>query len=155
MRLIWRDLGHFVAYGFGAGCVPWAPGTWGTLMAVPFTLLLLKLTPWLYSLWLFVALIMGIYVCGRAARVLQLSDPAGVVWDEMFGFWVTMTGLSADNWIILVLGFVLFRVFDIVKPWPISWCDKHIKGGLGIMIDDLLAGLFAAALLNLGLAFIN
>jgi phosphatidylglycerophosphatase A len=88
----------------------------------------------------------GVYLCDVAAKQLDVHDHPGIVWDEMVGLWLTMT-LAPDAWWWLVLGFGFFRLFDIVKPWPISWLDKRVGGGFGIMIDDILAGVFAWACL--------
>jgi len=79
-------------------------------------------------------------------NVLGTPDHSAIVWDEIVGYLLTMT-LAPAGWAWIAVGFVLFRFFDIVKPWPISWCDKHVHGGLGVMLDDLLAGLFAAAVM--------
>jgi len=148
-----KDPRHLLAFGFGSGLAPMAPGTAGTLAAIPLYLLLAPLPlPW-YLLTLVAAFALGIYVCGYTANALKVHDHGGIVWDEFVGYWLTMVAAPA-GWPWVLAGFVLFRWFDIVKPFPISWLDRHIKGGLGIMIDDVLAGSFAwlvLQLLNLGL----
>jgi len=150
-RLSARLLLHpvdLLALGFGSGLLPKAPGTAGTLVAVPVYLLVQSLAlPWYLAVTalLFVA---GIPICGHAARRLGVPDHPGIVWDEIVGFLVTMI-LAPHGWPWIVTGFVLFRCFDVLKPWPIRWCDRQLHGGFGIMLDDLLAGLFAAAVLQL------
>jgi phosphatidylglycerophosphatase A len=95
-----------------------------------------------------VSAVVGIYICGSAAKTLGVHDHGGIVWDEFVGFWIAMAALPV-SWISLILGFMLFRLFDILKPWPISWLDKKVSGGFGIMIDDVIAGLAAAAVIAL------
>lgn len=139
---------HLIAAGFGSGLAPRAPGTFGTLAA---------LIPWwpLHFLpgigyWAVITLgtALGIYVCGKTARDLRTHDHGSIVWDEFIGLWIALAWLpTSATWIIA--GFLLFRLFDIWKPWPIRWCDKHVHGGIGIMLDDILAGIFALALLQL------
>jgi phosphatidylglycerophosphatase A len=139
---------HFLAFGLGSGAVPKAPGTAGTLAAVPLYLLLNQLPLTGYLLVLLLAFGAGIYLCGRTAQDLGVHDHGGIVWDEFVGFWLTML-VAPPGWQWVLAGFVLFRLFDIVKPFPINWFDRHIKGGLGIMLDDALAGSFAWLCLQL------
>jgi len=139
---------HLLALGFGSGLSPVAPGTAGTLVAIPFYLLLAQLPlPW-YLLMLVLAFGLGIFLCERTAQELGVHDHGGIVWDEFVGFWLTMVA-APPGWPWVVAGFLLFRLFDIVKPFPINWFDRHIKGGLGIMLDDALAGSFAWLCLQL------
>ena len=144
---------QLLAFGFGSGLARVAPGTFGTLAAVPLYLLLAQLPlPW-YLLVLLASFAAGVHICDYTANALKVHDHGGIVWDEFVGYWLTMVAAPA-GWPWVVVGFVLFRLFDIVKPFPINWLDRHIKGGLGIMIDDALAGSFAwlvLQLLNLGL----
>jgi phosphatidylglycerophosphatase A len=139
-------LGHPVyclAFGFGSGLSPKAPGTFGTLVALPIYWLM---ADWHWGIFLTIVLVMsllGIYLCGETARAMHLHDHPGIVWDEIVGYLIAMFPLSAD-WRAMLLGFVLFRFFDIVKPWPIRWIDRGVKGGLGIMLDDMIAGIMAA-----------
>lgn len=137
---------HFLAFGFGAGLMPRAPGTFGTLIAVPLVALVMQ-CGW-YALLAFglVAFIAGIWICGESARRLGVHDHQGIVWDEITGYSVTMLGAPAQ-WHWLAAGFVLFRLFDILKPWPIREADHSLRGGLGIMLDDVIAGVFAAVIL--------
>jgi len=139
-----------LAYGFGAGLSPKAPGTLGTVAAIPIYLLLVWAGPVTYFGFLALALAAGVYICGYTARKLGMDDPKSVVWDEVVGYLITMAGVPFGiAWI--AAGFLLFRLFDIWKPWPIRWLDRHVKGGLGIMLDDVVAAVFACALLNLSL----
>lgn len=138
---------HCLAFGFGSGLAPKAPGTFGTVMAVPLYLLLVQLPLYGYALAVLLAFFVGIYLCGKTAEDLQVHDHPGIVWDEFVGFWITMLAVPT-GWPWLLAGFVLFRLFDIWKPWPISVFDKHVKSGLGIMIDDVLAGIYALIILQ-------
>jgi phosphatidylglycerophosphatase A len=145
---VWSNPWHFLAFGLGSGTMRKAPGTWGTLAAMPFIVLLQMLPDWGYGLVLVLSALFGCWLCGKVARDLGVHDHEGIVWDEFVGIWITLWLVPAGlGW--LVVGFVLFRVFDILKPWPISWIDRHIHGGVGIMLDDLLAGVFAWASLQL------
>lgn len=138
---------HFLAFGFGSGLSPMAPGTVGTLMAIPLYLLMARL-PWMYYLALLaLAIVVGVWLCGESARLLGVHDHGGIVWDEFVGFWITMLFVPPE-WLWIALGFVLFRLFDIWKPWPIRLIDKQVDGGLGIMLDDILAGIYALLLLH-------
>jgi phosphatidylglycerophosphatase A len=139
---------HLLAFGFGAGCSPKAPGTMGTLLAVGLYLPLERLPLGGYLLVLLGVTLIGFWVCDRASKDLGVHDHPGIVWDEIAGFLLTMTA-APSGWIWIVLGFALFRLFDIWKPWPIGWLDRRVGGGVGIMLDDLVAGLLAAACLQL------
>ena len=136
--------GNFLALGFGAGLSPWAPGTVGTLVAIPLYLALAGLPPGAYLGAVIVLGVAGVPLCGAAARALATHDHPGIVWDEIVGFLVIMAFLPA-SWAGIAAGFVLFRGFDILKPWPIGWLDARLQGGLGIMLDDVLAGLMGGA----------
>jgi len=141
-----KDPPLLLAFGFGSGLSPLMPGTMGTLAAIPL-FLLLSLTPlWLYAILTLLGLIAGVWLCGYAATKLGVHDHPGIVWDEFVGFWLTMLFVPL-GWKTLVAGFLLFRIFDMLKPWPISLADKHIHGGFGIMFDDVLAGMAAWACL--------
>ena len=137
-----------LAFGFGSGLSSKAPGTMGTLAAIPLWYLFAQIPQPVYILLVALCAIVGIFICGSAADKLGVHDHGGIVWDEFVGFWITMTFLPA-TYVYALLGFVLFRLFDILKPWPISWLDKNVGGGLGIMIDDVVAGLAAAAVIAL------
>jgi len=136
----------WLAFGFGAGLAPRAPGTAGTLMAVPLFLLLDRLPGYGYLLATLLVTLAGVWVCGRASQLLGVHDHPGIVWDEFAGFFITMLAAPA-GWSGIVAGFALFRLFDVWKPWPIGWVDRRVHGGMGIMLDDVLAGLMAAAVL--------
>ena len=138
---------HLLAFGFGSGLAPKAPGTFGTLAAIPLYLLLQYLSLPLYLAVVLVACIIGITICGKTSSDLGVHDHPGIVWDEFCGYWITMIA-APTGWQWIVVGFVLFRIFDIWKPWPISVADKKLHGGLGIMLDDVIAGVFALAILQ-------
>jgi len=139
---------HFLAFGFGSGLAPFAPGTFGTLAAIPLYLLMNTQSLTIYLLITLVVSIVGIWICDKSSNLLGVHDHSGIVWDEFAGFFVTMIAAPA-GWLWVVVGFSLFRLFDIWKPWPISVLDKKVHGGLGIMVDDILAGVFSAICLQL------
>jgi phosphatidylglycerophosphatase A len=128
-----------IALGFGAGLAPRAPGTFGTAVAVPLYLVMAPWPLWVYLAGLVLITGVGIWVCDRVAGDLGVHDHPAIVWDEIAGFLVTMTA-SPAGLIWVALGFVLFRLFDIAKPGPIGFLDRRLRGGLGIMVDDLAAG---------------
>lgn len=131
----------FLAFGFGSGFIRPAPGTWGTLPGLAIAALVMPF-PTLHLLTLIVVTVMGIWLCQSASRLLGVHDHGGIVIDEIAGILLTLVFIE-PTWLSLGLGFFWFRLFDILKPWPIRWIDKRIGGGLGIMLDDILAGLFA------------
>jgi phosphatidylglycerophosphatase A len=139
---VWRNPWHFLAFGFGSGTLPKAPGTWGSLVALPFIPLWQMLPDWGYWLMLGITMLFGFWLCGKVADDLRVHDHEGIVWDEMVGMWITLW-LVPEGWQWLLAGFLMFRFFDILKPWPIRWIDRHVHGGVGIMLDDVLAGVFA------------
>lgn len=124
----------------------------GTLAAIPLYLLLAHLPLLGYLLVLAVMSVVGIWLCGESSRRLGVHDHGGIVWDEFAGFLLTMTA-APQGWAWIALGFTLFRLFDIWKPWPVRIADRKIHGGLGIMLDDLLAGVYAWLLLQLAAHF--
>lgn len=145
---VWRNPIHFLAFGLGSGAAPKAPGTFGTLAAVPIFIWLLQgLSTTEYLVMLLATSLVGIYLCGKTSKDMGVHDHSGIVWDEFVGYWITMF-LAPAGWMYIVLGFALFRLFDILKPWPISWVDKHVHGGFGIMFDDILAGLMSFVVLQ-------
>lgn len=144
---VWRNPVHFLAFGLGSGASPRAPGTVGTLAAVPLWYLMAQTPLTIYLLLVLVTFVIGIWLCGRTSRDLGVHDHGGIVWDEFVGYWITMIAVPVD-WIWALAGFILFRLFDIWKPWPIGPVDRHVHGGLGIMLDDVLAGVMAAAVLH-------
>ena len=147
-RLILRDPVHFLAFGFGSGLSPKAPGTAGTLAALPLVYFALALPFWAYVLLTLVIIIAGVWICDNSSKRLGVHDHPGIVWDEIAGLFITLLAAPAGL-IWLAVGFVLFRFFDILKPWPIGWLDRQVGGGLGIMLDDVLAGIYALICLQL------
>jgi phosphatidylglycerophosphatase A len=146
-RAVLTDPVNFLAFGFGTGLAPVAPGTFGSLPGI--LLFWLTLDFGLYvQLGVAAALILaGIWICGESARRIGVHDHGGIVWDEIAGMYLTLLAAPV-TWVGWVLAFVLFRVMDIVKPWPIRDLDHRLGGGLGIMLDDLAAALYAAILLG-------
>jgi len=136
-----------LAFGFGSGLAPKAPGTFGTVAAIPLWLLLCQLPLSIYWALVVFSAIAGIYICGRASSKLGVHDHSGIVWDEFVGLWIALAFIE-PQFTSIIAGFLLFRFFDIVKPWPISWLDKQVGAGIGIMIDDVVAGVFAAIVLS-------
>ncbi len=152
-KIRWTNPAHWLAFGFGAGLAPRAPGTFGTLLAVPLYALMQLLSQPIYLATVAALFVLGVVVCARAARDLGVHDHPAIVWDEVVGYLIAMAfipgGVAA-----VVCGFALFRVMDILKPWPIGWVDRRVHGGLGIMLDDAMAGVYAGLVLHLGARFI-
>ncbi|MDD9818219.1 MAG: phosphatidylglycerophosphatase A [Gammaproteobacteria bacterium] len=142
------DPGHFLALGAGLGLSPVLPGTLGSLWALPLHLWLRTWTWWGQALALAALFLAGIWLCGRTAAALGRSDPGAVVWDETVGCLLALAA-AGPGWWELGAAFLLFRLFDIVKPWPIRWLERRLAGGLGIMLDDVAAAAAAAACLAL------
>nr|WP_196139169.1 phosphatidylglycerophosphatase A [Aliikangiella sp. G2MR2-5] len=141
-KTVFTDPIHFLAFGFGSGLAPVAPGTFGTIAAIPLAYLIASLSLLSALLLVLVTVIAGIYICHQSSRKLNVHDHPGIVWDEFAGYMIAMLGFAPEWWNLL-FAFIFFRIFDIFKPWPIKWVDKHVSGGLGIMLDDLIAGVFA------------
>jgi phosphatidylglycerophosphatase A len=140
---------HFLAVGFGSGLSPVVPGTMGTLASVPLYFLLVQLPLSLYLVVVLASCIVGVKICQITSDDMGTHDHGSIVWDEFAGFWITMSlvpmmNLPVTDWRWVAAGFILFRFFDMVKPWPIGWLDKRVHGGMGIMIDDIVAGVMAA-----------
>lgn len=138
---------HFIATGFGSGLIPKAPGTWGSLVGIPFGLALLNLpTFWMLGIILF-ATIAGIWICDQVCKDLGVvEDHQAIVWDEIVGIWIAMLLIPDQHQLVWAgVAFIAFRAFDILKPGPIGYLDRKLKGGLGIMLDDTLAGIGALA----------
>ena len=147
-RKVLTDPVNFVAFGFGTGLAPFAPGTVGSLLGVALAWLTIDLG---LEIQVGIAVVLsaaGVWICGESARRIGVHDHGGIVWDEICGCYVTLLVAPPEiaSW---ALGFLLFRGFDIVKPWPIRDLDHRLTGGLGIMLDDLVAALYAAILLAL------
>ncbi len=153
-RISLKNPCHLLATGFGSGLSPIVPGTMGTLASLPFYLLLAHLPLPLYGLVVIASCVIGVKICQVTSDDMGVHDHGSIVWDEFAGMWITMLvvpmfGLAVFDWKWLATGFVLFRFFDMVKPWPIGWLDKRVHGGLGIMLDDIVAGVMAGAALYL------
>ena len=142
-----RSALHWLAFGGGAGLAPRAPGTAGTATAIPIYLVVAAQPLATYLAVTALVVAAGVWACGRTARDLDVHDHPGIVLDEIAGFLVTMTALPLD-WRWIAAGFVAFRLLDIVKPWPISLADRRVGGGIGIMLDDVIAGAGACAALH-------
>ena len=142
---------HFFSFGFGAGLLPKAPGTFGTLPAIALVWLFAPLDVAAYMGVVVFACIIGIYLCGATAKAMGEHDAPAIVWDEIAGYMIAMIAVPV-SWQALLLAFVLFRVFDIIKPWPISWLDKKVEGGFGIMLDDIVAGFITLVLMHIVLS---
>ena len=140
-RAVWTDPMLFIACGFGVGAMPWMHGTFGTLVGVVFYLILNRLPLLLYVLIAIVLLVIGVFITDTANRTLDVCDHPAVVWDEIVGFLFVMVAIP-QRWYFILLGFILFRVFDIWKPWPIKAVEK-LPGGLGVMADDFVAAIGA------------
>jgi phosphatidylglycerophosphatase A len=143
-----KDPRHWPALGFGLGAAPYAPGTFGTLLGIPLYLLIADWPLMGYLAAVLVLFMAGVALCGMTARALGVHDHAAIVFDEVVGFLVTMT-LAPPGWLWVAAGFALFRLFDIWKPWPIRRLDRGVHGGPGIMLDDVMAGLYALLVLQL------
>jgi len=153
----------WLACGFGSGLAPRAQGTFGSLAALLPWLLLRHLSwPW-YVLVLLLGFGVGVWASNVASRALGVADHRSIVWDEFIGQWIALIPLllpafqptSPATWWSVAAGFVLFRLFDVWKPWPIGWLDRRVKGGLGVMVDDVIAGVFAAVVLGIALHFLG
>lgn len=149
-RILLAHPAGWIALGLGSGLSPVAPGTMGSLAALPLWFFALRELPWpWYFCAVLVAFVLGVWACAWVVRTLRIEDPGFVVWDEFVGQWIALAPLlwiaHAGWW--LLAGFVLFRFFDITKPWPVSWADRSVEGGFGVMLDDVVAGIYAAAVL--------
>lgn len=146
---------HLLAFGLGSGLAPKAPGTFGTLAALPIWWLILSSVPTLPYLAVIIAgFAFGVVICDKTSKDLGVHDHGGIVFDEWIGVWITLLWLPQGNgfwpdlaWV--AAAFVAFRFFDILKPWPIRWFDEKVSGGFGIMIDDVIAGIFGLIVLQI------
>lgn len=144
-RLVIRDPIHWLAFGLGTGLLPKAPGTWGSLAtAIAFWVIAPVDTTWLVGVTA-VLLVAGIWICGESARRIGVHDHSGIVFDEVVGMLITLV-VARPEPLWIAVAFLCFRLFDIWKPWPIRDLDHSLSGGLGIMLDDVLAAVYAAAL---------
>jgi phosphatidylglycerophosphatase A len=149
-----RQPAHLIASGFGIGLVRHAPGTFGTLIGVGLYFGMVQLPLAYYAGTVIVLFLLGICVCDRTALALGAHDHPSIVWDEVVGYLIAMTGVPAQ-WTWIAVGFALFRILDIVKPWPVRAIDQHVGGGFGIMLDDALAGAYASIGVQTAMLFIQ
>ena len=149
------SLAGWIACGFGSGLAPRAQGTCGSLAALLPWLLLRQLPLPLYVLVVVLSFALGVWACNVAGRALGVDDHRSLVWDEFVGQWIALAPALLAPWWAVLAGFALFRLFDVAKPWPIGWLDRRLKGGLGVMVDDVVAGVFAAVVLGAGLALLG
>lgn len=134
---------HFVALGFGSGLAPVAPGTFGTLAGWGlYALLALALPPVVIAFLAIPLFFAGVWACGVTARDLGVEDHGAIVWDEIVAF-LPLAAIASSAWWLQAVAFALFRLFDIWKPYPIGLVERHVKGGMGVMLDDLIAGAYA------------
>lgn len=145
----------WIASGFGSGFSPFASGTAGSAVAILPWLLLRGLSPWWWLVVIAAAFVIGVWASTVVVRRLRIEDPGVIVWDEFVGQWIALCPLLLwpRHLAWVAVGFVLFRIFDVWKPWPVSWADRHVKGGLGVMLDDVLAGVYASLVLALLVRF--
>ncbi len=146
-QAVWQNPLYFIGFGLGSGAMPFAPGTFGTLMAIPFYVLLSSLGLYAYFIFAVCFCVASAYLCDYLSRQLDVHDHPGMCIDEFAGFFVTMIA-APSGWPWIVLGFLLFRLFDIWKPWPIHYLDEKIHGGFGMVIDDVVAGVFALVVMQ-------
>lgn len=136
-------LWYFLATGFGLGKISnrVPVGTVASIAAIPIWWMLIYFFSYkVYCIFIIFGIIIGIYCCGKVNNVIGVHDHKSIVWDEYLGMWITLIAVPVYHWLWIIIAFILFRMFDIIKPWPISWLDRVVKGGIGIMIDDILAG---------------
>lgn len=156
-RAILGSSAGWIASGFGSGLSPVGPGTAGSAAALLPWFALRELPLPMFAAVLVLAFALGVWASNIVIAKIRIEDPGVIVWDEFVGQWIALAPLLwfARGWPWIIAGFVLFRLFDIFKPWPVSWADRAIKGGLGVMFDDVLAGVYAAIVLGIALACIR
>lgn len=157
---------YWLGVGFGSGLPKKAPGTWGTVGGLIVALPMFLLGFWGFLVITIIGCLIGSYICGKTSDLMNTHDDPHIVFDEWVGMWIALLpivlliNISQDFkimlprielWIGIILPFILFRFFDIVKPFPISWADKKVSGGFGIMLDDILAGIMSAMVLYFGM----
>ncbi len=146
----------FCGVGFGSGLAPKAPGTFGSAFALLFIPAWLALGFFNSVLIIVLMSLLGIYLCGRTAELMGVHDDGRIVWDEFAGqsiSFLPLVYLGQMNWLWVLIGFALFRLFDVWKPWPIRVVDRRVYGGFGIMLDDIIAGIWAALCILIYLYF--
>jgi phosphatidylglycerophosphatase A len=145
--VLWKYPVHFLAYGLGSGFIPFAPGTMGSLVGVAIFWFMARLSTLGYAAITLVMAIAGIFICDQTAGDMGKVDPGVIVWDEIVGILVAMFLLPL-RWRWILTGFILFRLFDIWKPFPINLVEHKLSGGLGIMLDDILAAFYTLLILH-------
>lgn len=145
---IWTNPLHFIAFGFGTGAIPIAPGTFGTIIAIPIYLFLTTYSHTFYFIFLVAFIIFSIWISDKVSKEINIHDHQGMNIDEIVGYLVTMFR-APYGWGWILLGFVLFRFFDIVKPWPIRQVDEKLQGGFGMILDDVLAGIYSLIIIQI------
>ena len=143
-RVLMASPAGWIACGFGSGFAPKAQGTFGSAAAILPWLLLRTLSLPAYLLVVLAVFALGVWACNVAGRLLGVDDHRSLVIDEFVGQWIALLPALFAPWWIVLAGFVLFRLFDVWKPWPIGWLDRRLKSGMGVMVDDVVAGVFAA-----------
>lgn len=154
-RAILTHPAGWIASGFGSGLSPVAPGTAGSAAALIAWFALRESPVPIFAVVLVLAFALGVWASNIVVAKLGIDDPGAIVWDEFVGQWIALAPLLwfARTWPSIIAGFVLFRLFDIWKPWPVCWADRTIKGGLGVMLDDVFAGIYAAIVLGIALRY--
>lgn len=156
LHFLFSHPAHFIALGYGSGLAPKAPGTFGSLAALPLFWLLMQLnaSPAFLLLVTAGAFLLGIWACGVTGKHLGVADHGGMVWDEIVAMWLVLvfTPASLVGWLTT---FGLFRFFDILKPWPIRWFDRRLKNGFGVMFDDVLAAVYALLVMKGAMAWLG
>ncbi|MCH9643599.1 MAG: phosphatidylglycerophosphatase A [Gammaproteobacteria bacterium] len=147
-RKVWTNPILFIGCGFGVGTLPGMPGTYGTLLAIPFYLIFQPLPLWMYITIVAAMNVIGIWLCGIVNREFGSDDHPAAIWDEIAAFMIVLIAVPPD-WILIAIGFALFRFFDIVKPGPIGWIDRNVHGGFGVMLDDIVAAAISWGILQL------
>lgn len=149
LRFLLAHPAHLIAFGFGSGLAPKAPGTVGTVLGLPLFWLIAVTSSSLSNqlILLVAAFLLGVWACNRTGRALGVADHGGMVWDEIVAFALVLLFTPA-GWLWIATAFALFRLFDILKPWPIRLADTHLKNGFGVMFDDLLAAGYAIAVIK-------
>ena len=153
-KVVFGHPAHFLAFGFGSGLSPIAPGTAGTLAAIPLFVAFSFLPMAAYLAFTLLVTVAGFWICGRSSELLGVHDHRGIVWDEIAGYLITMIG-APRAWPWVLAGFVLFRIFDVFKPWPANWADRQLHGGVGIVMDDVFAGIYALIVMQLALHYFS
>lgn len=145
---VWKNPWHFIAFGFGTGCIPVAPGTFGTLIAIPLYLYLTTYSQTFYLIFLLAFIAFSMWLSEKVSREINVQDHQGMNIDEIAGFLVTMFH-APYGWGWIILGVILFRIFDILKPWPIKQVDERMHGGVGVVLDDVLAGIYSLIIIQI------